>query len=189
MCTKLLLRDIAVNSRGKNFGEFHSCKTFIHDNLRTEQFVLWERLSTKVFSFKFPLSKPKSSVFFRIIQIGMTQEAPRHSLFPQSHLEEELATLLSISTGFDALFGLCFVRAKLANKKIIALTELTGISSIFGDANFLSLAACEIQVGGVTATKTQAQQLVHTHAHEHAALWSSPTTTTPHYKLSKHHQS
>ena len=34
------------------------------------------------------------------------------------------------------------MQAKLANKKIIALTELTEISSIFGDANFLSLAAC-----------------------------------------------
>ena len=79
----------------------------------------------------------------------MTQEAPRHSLFPQSHLEEELATLLSISTAFDALLGLCFVWAKLANKKlIIPLMELTGKSSIFGDANFLSLAACVAQKKG-----------------------------------------
>ena len=36
------------------------------------------------------------------------------------------------------------MQAKLANKKIIALTELTGKISIFGDANFLSLAACKI---------------------------------------------
>ena len=34
------------------------------------------------------------------------------------------------------------MQAKLANKKIIALTDLTEKSSIFGDANFLSLAAC-----------------------------------------------
>ena len=75
----------------------------------------------------------------------MTREAP----FPQSNLGEELATLYLylqlLTLSLRSLFS------KLANKKIIALTELTGKSSIFGDVNFLSLAACLFTKSGFRA--------------------------------------
>ena len=98
---------IAVNSRDL-ISQLAICKSFIHDNLQMEHFVLWDRQSMNVFSFKFPFSKPRSSVCIRnekSLQVTFTLAISAESLRRGTGYIIQPLTLCS-------LFGLCFVQAK-----------------------------------------------------------------------------